>query len=179
MSQPYPGQQPPPHPEQHPGQPYPPPWPQQPKARKRRVWLWVLLGMLAAFVLMFAGCVALIGGAAVSIDAAGKEVHKVTYQAESSGRPMTVLYDTSTAGGVSNATASGVRSGWSIEVEHAGLLGPNMTVSLEPDFNRPKQNSGKVTCRILSNGRVVKEASASGEFATVSCNASAQELSGK
>lgn len=164
MSQPYPPQQQQPY---H----YPPP-------KKRRIWLWVLLGVIGAFVLMFAACAAMIGGTGAAISSAGKTVHHVTYQVETSNRTATVIYDTSTAGGTSNSTASGVKSGWSIDVDHAGILGPNLTASLDPDLRKAQQTPGTVTCRILSGGRVVKQASSSGEFASVSCNASTQDLDG-
>lgn len=167
MNQPYqpqPGQQ-----------PYYPP---QPPPKKRRIWLWVLLGVIGAFILMFAACAAMVGGTAKVIDDQSKAVHHVTYQVETSGPPATVSYDTSTASGVSNAMASSVQSGWSVDVDHTGILGPNMTATLVPDIMNPKKNAGTVTCKILSGGKVIKQASATGEMASVSCNASAQDLGG-
>lgn len=160
-------------------QPYPPQqpyYPPQPPPKKRRVWLWVLLGVIGAFILMFAACAAMVGGAAKSIDTAGKTAHHVTYQVETSGPAATVSYDTSSPGGASNSTATGVASGWSIDVDHYGILGPNMTATLVPDFTKAKQPNATVTCKILSGGKVVKQASASGEFASVTCMANLQEL---
>lgn len=144
--------------------------------RRRRIWPWVLLGAFLTVILLFAACTALVGGAAKSIGDADKTVHHVTYQVETSGPTATVIYDTSTPGGISNATATGVRSGWSIDVDQAGLQGPNLTASLDPNLSAAKQQPGTVTCKILSGGRVVKQASSTGEFASVSCNASVQEL---
>lgn len=155
---------------QQPQQPYYPP------PKKRRVWLWVLLGGLGTLVLLFGGCMALVGGAGVAIDSAGKQVHRVTYQVQTDGRPASVNYDTSTAAGTSNASVSHVPSGWSVTVDHAGLLGPNMIATLDLDPVAGQETPGTVTCRILSGTRVVKEASATGSIASVSCNVASSDL---
>ncbi|MDP9145239.1 MAG: hypothetical protein M3N43_11180 [Actinomycetota bacterium] len=128
----------------------------------------MLLGAVMVPLLGFVACTAIVGTAVTAVDQQAKTVRNVTYQVETSGRPATVMYDTSTPDGVSTATATGVKSGWSIQVRQAGILGPNMTASLDPTMS-VKQRGGTVTCRILVDGQLVKEASAAGEYASVSC----------
>lgn len=143
---------------------------------RRRVWPWVVLAMFIVIAVGFAGCVALVGSSVKAINDQANEVHSITYQAESDGRPITVMYDTSTPGGFSTASATGVASGWSMDVQQSGILGPHVTVSLEPESGRLKQRPGNVTCRILAGGKVVKEASSSGEFASASCHATVHDV---
>ena len=149
----------------------------QPRPR-RRVWPWIVLTSFVVIAVGFAGCVAFVDSTIKAIDDQANEVRSITYQAESDGRPITVMYDTSTPGGFSTATATatGVKSGWSMDVQQSRLLGAHVTVSLEPEFGRLKQRPATVTCRILSDGKVVKESSSSGEFASTSCHATADDI---
>jgi hypothetical protein len=142
------------------------------------VWpivLFVILLVLVVVIAGFVACAALIGSTAKSVDDNAKKVRSVTYVAESTGRTITVSYNTSTASGVSTATAGSVKSGWSTQVDIAGFAGPNMTVSLDSTL-AARQKAGTVTCRILAAGKVVAENKATGEFATATCSATMQDV---
>jgi hypothetical protein len=143
---------------------------------RRRVWPWIVLTSFIVIAVGFAGCVAFVDSTVKAFDEQASEVRSITYQAESDGRTITVMYDTSTPGGFSTATATGVQSGWTMHVQQSGILGPHVTVSLDPESRQLGQRSGTVTCRILSGDTVVKEASSSGEFASVSCHATAHDI---
>ena len=147
----------------------------QPRPR-RRIWAWIVLAAFIVIAVGFAGCVAFVDRTVRAIEDQATEVRSITYQAESDGRPITVMYDTSTPGGFSTATATGVQSGWTMQVPRSGILGPHVTVSLDSESDQLEQRPGTVTCRILSDGKVVTEADSSGEFASVSCHATAHDI---
>jgi hypothetical protein len=147
----------------------------QPRPR-RRVSPWIVLTLFIVIGVGFAESVAFVDSTIKAINCQANEVRSITYQAESDGRTITVRYDIGTPRGLSTATATRVKSGWSMDVRQSGILGPHVTVSLEPEFGRLEQRPGRVTCRILSGGKVVKESSSSGEFASASCHATAHDI---
>ena len=80
---------------------------------------------------------------------------------------------TYTAGSSQSASDSGVTSGWEKEVKVKGIFGAYMSVTSGVN------DSGTVSCQILVDGQVVAENSASGQFASASCNADISDISKK
>lgn len=175
--QPYPGQ-----PQQPYGQQYPPRPP-----KKRKVWPWVLLGII---VLVFGGCVAIIG-------TAGKEVSNAIDEANSSIN--------SAASEIENAPNASIpplapkdngKAGKTIVYEiisdsetlsSVTYFDENSELQQESSSNAPwtktivnkstvaisgvgGQTEGtSITCRIIIDGKVKDEKTSTGKYAVVNC----------
>lgn len=146
----YPG-----YPQQYPQQPY---GYQQPK--KRRVWPWVLGGVLLVMFLGMGACVAFVGGVANNIDKESKRQVTVTYEVTGSGNSVAVTYS---GHDFNTAQDTGVSLPWTKQVTVDGL---GKTVSLTATNG---SDSGTVTCRISANGKVLAEQTSSGPFASANC----------
>lgn len=142
-------------------QPYyaPPPAP-----RKRKVWPWIVGGIVVMFLAMMGGCVALVGGAANEIDKESKREVTVTYQVTGSGTGTSV---TCSGRDFNIAQDTDVALPWSKEVTIDGL-GKTVTLSATND-----QDGGAVTCSIKVGDRVISEQQSTGPFATASCTGDA------
>ncbi|MEV1294455.1 hypothetical protein [Pseudonocardia sp. NPDC049635] len=156
-------QQPPPPPgynQQHYAAPPPAPAP----AKRRRVWPWVLLGLVAAPILMFGGCVALIGGGTAAVVAADGPV---TVRLELTGDGSTASAVTYSNGGdgVSSDQESKVQLPWTKEVTFDSGL---MTI---PSLIASNDGGGSLTCRItnVETGAVIAESTATGDYAMATC----------
>lgn len=171
--QPWPGQQPqqPPY-----GQPqYPPP-------KKRKVWPWVVLGLV---VLMLGGCFAVIGtaGKKVSdaVDAASTSIQSAAnnpgIELGHSGKAKTVLYEViSPSGSALNITYFG--SDNSQQQETQATLPWSKEVANDSTFaimgiTAQNGGTGEITCRITVDGKVKTEQTSKGQYAVVSCTATA------
>ncbi|MBB3039586.1 MmpS family transport accessory protein [Hoyosella altamirensis] len=176
--QPNPGQ---PNPEQYPqgGQPYPPqggqsggyppqggqygPPPgyyQQPPKKKKK-WPWILGGIILFFVLIFGGCMALIGGVATELDRESEREVTVTYEVEGDTQSASITYS---GRDFNTAQDTNVALPWTTDVTIAGL-GKTVSLSASNDYD----TGGQITCRIRVGEQVISEQTSSGPFATASC----------
>lgn len=141
--------------------PPPPPAPQ----KRRRVWPFVLLGMVLVPILGFAGCAALIGGAASSVSAVSGPV-TVRYELTGDGDASAVTYS-SGGNGTNVSQESSVSLPWTKEVTiDDGLMG---VVTL----GASNGESGSITCKVtnVATGKVIAEGTGSGAYAAVGCTA--------
>ncbi|WP_433733525.1 MmpS family transport accessory protein [Nocardia sp. CA-129566] len=183
-NQPYNPQQPqPPY-----GQPPQPPYGQYPRPpKKRKVWPWVLLGV---FLLMFGGCVAIIGTAgheaSKAIDAAASSIQSAADTPGASatsipplsakpptGKGKTVVYEiVSDSDGLNNVTYFDDNS--AIQQESSPTAPWSKTVinnSTYAVIGLGAQTKGaSVTCRIIVDGKVKDEKTATGKYAVVNCS---------
>ncbi|MEO9329251.1 hypothetical protein [Gordonia aurantiaca] len=88
------GQQQPYHTQQpYQGQPNPG-YPPAPAPKKRKKWPWISLALVVLFPALVGGCMALVGGAAVSIDEESKRTVTVTYEITGDGATGSATYTT-------------------------------------------------------------------------------------
>jgi hypothetical protein len=151
---------------QQPGQPYPNQY-QQPHAqppKKRKKWPWILLAVVVLFIAAMGGCVALIGGAVDSVDEESNKEVAVTYEVVGDAQGALMTY---TSGEMNMAQENGVALPWRKDVTITGL-GKMATLTATNGF----EDEGSITCRILVDGAVVNENTASGIGASASCSQS-------
>ncbi|WP_043735613.1 MmpS family transport accessory protein [Nocardia asiatica] len=167
------------YPQQPYGQPYPPQQPYPP--RKRKVWPWILL---AVVVLVFGGCVALIGAAgneaAKAIDAAASSVQSAAESPDApippltpkaSGKGKTVVYEIISDSDLRSVTywdenselqqLNGADAPWSLTITNtstAVIAGAGA-----------QTNGTSVTCRVTVDGKVKDEKTSTGKYAVVNC----------
>ena len=181
---------PPNDPGQYPQQPYgqqPPPYYPPPKPKKK-VWPWVLGGVILVVILMFGGCLALLGGAANEVD---KALSSATFttpntpttpgaapnDATTSERAATstLVYEvTSDSGTANNITywAAGAN-----QSQETGAALPWRSREFDADQVTIKgvtaQNGGggTITCKVIVDGETIVENSSSGQYAVVTCQA--------
>ena len=136
----------------------------------------VILGIIALFgtrkILAAVGTALCVAGVAFTLaaqSAAGEAFDRefsgtqlLTYQAESSTGTVDVSY--SSAGGSTFET--GLPSPWTrdVQADHFGFF------SVTLPYDSSDSGEGSVTCRIVSDGEVVAEQTAAGEYASVSCS---------
>ena len=137
----------------------------------------VVLGIIALFgtrkVLAALGtalCVAAVAFTLAAQNAAGDAFDRefsgtqpLTYQAESSTGTVDVSY--SSAGGSTSET--GLPSPWTrdVQADNYGFFSVTLPFDSSGD-----SGEGTVTCRIVKDGQVVAEQTATGEYASVSCS---------
>ncbi|WP_245558237.1 MmpS family transport accessory protein, partial [Nocardia thailandica] len=150
----------------YPGSGYPPPgyppsgaYPPPPK--KRKIWPWVLGGVLLVILLGFAACFALVGTTVNEID---KEINRavtVTYQVDGSSDASSITYS---GKNMDIAQDTDVTLPWTKEVSVDGFA---KTVTLTASAGA---DGGQVTCRILVGDKVIAEQTANGPYASASCS---------
>lgn len=155
----------PPNPGQYPYQP-PPQYAPTPRQKKSHTVRNVLLILLGVFVLGFAGCIALVGGAAKSIDNESKRVVAVEYQVAGDAPDVSINYTTFSGANSGTSTESNAKLPWQQTSQVSGL-GKTVILSVSTG-----NKGGDVTCRILSGGKVLTEQHASGVYAHASCTTS-------
>ena len=162
--QPYQGQGQPGQP--YPGQPYPgygvPP--QEPKKRKK--WPWVLLALVVLFLVFVGGCVALIGGAAESIDEESDRVVTVTYEITGDGPVGSAIY---TTGDMNTSSDNDVALPWKKDVEITGFV-KVVTLTASNGID----STGTIKCTIRQGAKVISEGTASGPGAIANCTGNAE-----
>lgn len=135
--------------------------PYYPPQKKRRTWLWVLVGVLVLFVLGFAGCAAMLGAAGKAMEEATAP-RTLVYDVEGTARASISYWQTGGMG-----SESSVKLPWRKEVQSDGFAWGTLTVTTD-------QNGGEVLCRVSGpDGKVIAENRASGPFAMASCNGTA------
>jgi cytoskeletal protein RodZ len=147
------------------GNPVPPP------RKKRRVWPWVLLGVLILFAVGIGGCMAIVASAANSVNQQSQTVHNVTYKMTTQhDSKVSVGYSQSTNAGIATSSVGPVSSPWSVDTKISGFGGPNMNGSIAADIDSPNK-SDTITCTIIEDGKQVATNSSTGPNASVSCSA--------
>ncbi|WP_280475131.1 MmpS family transport accessory protein [Nocardia asiatica] len=168
------------YPQQPYGQPYPPQQPYPP--RKRKVWPWILL---AVAVLVFGGCVAIIGAAgneaAKAIDAAATSIQSAAdappdapippLTPKPAGKGKTVVYEIISDSDLRSVTY------WDENSELQQLPGADapwtMTLTNTSTYAitgvGAQTNGTSVTCRVTVDGKVKDEKTSTGKYAVVNC----------
>lgn len=149
---------------QQPGQ-YPPPGPYVPPQKKRKKWPWVLLALVVVFLVLVGGCIALIGGAAESIDDEAKRTVDVTYEITGDGPTGSATY---TTGNLETAQDTDITIPWKKEVQITGL-GKSVSLFASNGLN----SSGSITCTIRQGDKVISTNTSSGPGASASCSGTA------
>ncbi|SCW99604.1 hypothetical protein [Corynebacterium jeikeium] len=141
---------------------------QQPKkAWYKRAVIMVPLTLVFLFILFVGGCMALVGGVANEMDKESKKEHNLTYVVEGDAQDATATYH---VGDSDSTQDSGIAAGWKKDVTVKGFFGAYLSVT------NGIYDTGTVTCKILVDGKTVTENTATGEFATATCDASTTEL---
>ncbi|VFA96604.1 MmpS family transport accessory protein [Nocardia cyriacigeorgica] len=148
---------------QYPPPGMPPPGYYQPP-KKRRIWPWIVGGIVLFFVLMIGGCLAFFGGVANEIDKESKREVTVTYRVEGTSSEASVTYS---GRDMNMAQETSITLPWSKDVTIDGL---GKFVSMTATNNA---DSGEITCRILVGEKVISEQTSSGPFASASCSGDA------
>lgn len=133
----------------------------------KRVGCIVGLVFALSLIAIVAGCTALLGGAVNEVDKTMNEEHTVTYSIEGDAQDASVTYN---VGEAQTAQDTNVAAGWSKDVKVKGFFGPYLSVT------NGINESGAITCKISANGKVITENTATGEFATASCNTTGDDL---
>lgn len=135
-----------------------------PPPKKRKVWPWVLGGVLLFMVLGIGACIALVGTAVNEVD---KEINRtvaVTYQVDGTGQASSITYS---GRGGDVAQDTDVSLPWTKEVTVDGIVkAVTVTASAGAD-------GGDITCRILVGDDVLAEQTATGPYASASCSGDA------
>ena len=139
----------------------------QKKPWYKRAIIMIPLTLLVLFILFVGGCMAMIGGVANEVDKQSKEEHQITYSIEGDAQDANVTYTTD---GTNTAQDNGVAAGWTKDVTHTGFFAASLIAT------NGMGDTGTITCKIMSNGKVLSENTATGEFASASCNTSSTDL---
>jgi hypothetical protein len=162
-------------------QPYPQPYPQPP--RKRKVWPWILL---AVVVLVFGGCVAIIGAAgneaAKAIDAAATSIQSAAEAPPDTsipplapkaptGKGKTIVYEIISDSDLKSVTYFDANSEIQQETDTSAPWTKTVTnTSTYAIAGLGAQTDGtSVTCRITVDGKVKDEKTSTGKYAVVNC----------
>ncbi|MER5298303.1 hypothetical protein ABT039_02435 [Streptomyces lasiicapitis] len=134
--------------------------PVPPPPKKRRVWPWVVLGVV---LLLAGGCAALIVGVVNEVDKETKREITVTYEVTGDAKDVTVTYSTYNEEGLSQNQVTGVDPPWRKEEKTTGFVkGGTLVVSTGA-------SGGTVRCKVTADG-TTRTATASGTFATATCD---------
>lgn len=133
-----------------------------PPQRRRRIWPWVLLGL---FVLFVGGCVAVIATVSTMVDDDSNRTVTVRYAVTGDAKDgVTIAYTTWKDGNSASNTVSDARLPWHKEVGATGLVkAGSLTVTTGA-------SGGTVTCSLSVDGDEPQTATATGRFATATCD---------
>ncbi|MEV0548361.1 MmpS family transport accessory protein [Nocardia salmonicida] len=136
---------------------YPPP-------KKRKVWPWVLGGVLLVFLVGLGSCIAIVATTVNEVDNEINRAVNVTYQVDGTGQASSITYS---GRNMDIAQDTDAALPWTKEVSIDGIF-KTVTLTASADAD-----GGDVTCRILVGGEVLAEQTASGPYASVSCTGDA------
>lgn len=122
----------------------------------------VILVIMGLFILMIAGCMALLGTAANEVDKASKKESTVVYRLSGTAKKVDVTYTTD--GSTSTSQENGQKLPWTKTVKVKGLL---KVYQVMGQNTGPK---GVVKCEIEVDGKVVKTGQSKGGYAIASCD---------
>lgn len=142
-------------------QPYP--YPPQPPQKKRKIWPWILGGVILVFVLIIGGCVALVGTAANEVDKQSKKEVEVTYRVSGTGTASITWTDKD----FNIAQATNVTLPWEKKVTVTGFA---KAASLTVTNNESDTASTK--CEIIVGDQVKYTQTATGPYASATCTGS-------
>lgn len=134
--------------------------------KKRKKWPWVLLALVVVFLVFVGGCVALIGGAAESIEDESERVVNVTYEITGDGPTGSAIY---TNGDLNTSTDNDIPIPWTKDVEITGFV-KFVSLTASNSFD----STGTIKCIIRQDGKVLSESTASGPGAAANCSGSAE-----
>ncbi|WP_405148437.1 MmpS family transport accessory protein [Nocardia salmonicida] len=136
---------------------YPPP-------KKRKVWPWVLGGVLLVFLVGLGSCIAIVATTVNEVDNEINRAVNVTYQVDGTGQASSITYS---GRNMDIAQDTDAALPWTKEVSIDGIF-KTVTLTASADAD-----GGDVTCRILVGDEVLAEQTASGPYASVSCTGDA------
>lgn len=163
-----------PHPPQPHGQPryghgYPPQgYAPTPPPKRRRVWPWVLLGVVLVPILGFVACTAAVGKAVSDASAPAT----IRYELAGDGPASTITW--AQQGGTGQESTGTLPWTKTVEFGDGFLAGLSLTA-------QRGDGDGDLTCRIVneSSGAVIAESTSSGQFAVVTCFGTPNQPAGK
>nr|WP_312964393.1 hypothetical protein [Kocuria rhizophila] len=159
---------------------------QEPPKKKRKKWPWIVGAIVLLLILMFAGCAALVGGAAKSVDEAMQStapLESTDDQAATSGGEsapaetgaaatkdqLTISTSATEAGSVSYGSGGSMSTAdfttkWDKTVTAKRM--DFFSVTVQDKSGAP---DAKVTCTMTRDGKKTEEQSATGAYAVATC----------
>lgn len=143
-----------------PQQPYPYPYPYPP--RRRRLWPWVLLGLL---LLLIGGCAALFAVFVNEVSEEASRPARIVYAATGSASGLTAItYSTWRDGNLSTSQVGDPTLPWTKEITTKGFVkGGSLVVTLGAE-------GGTATCSVTVDDDPPVTATATGPFASAVCD---------
>lgn len=136
----------------------------QQEKKKSKWWIWLIV-LVVVFLALVGGCVAIIGGAADSVQEESEKTATVTYQVTGESSDVLVTY---TTGDGNTTQENDIALPWEKEVTVTGFS-KYVSVTVTNGID----GSGKVTCTIKQGDKVISTNTASGVGASASCSGSA------
>lgn len=158
-----------PQPPQYPYQQPPQGWgpdmpPQQPPAKKRKKWPWVLLGIFVLFIVFIVIIVSAISSGVKSVTHEANKVVNIHYSVTSDGQTADIIDTDMSNGQLGQSSANGTPVPYNKDVQITGLF---KTVDLMATAD---QNATTITCTITADGKVVATRTGTGPMAIVDCS---------
>lgn len=135
--------------------------PVQPPRKKRRVWTWVLVGILALFGICGGIGIAMLGGAAKAVHDSTTASHTITYKITGKSQGKTLI--TYIGNGFSESQNDAAKLPWSTTIKVTGWQPVTISAQIT--------GSGTVTCEIDVDGHPGKPSTSTGESVIASCTA--------
>ncbi|MER7346869.1 hypothetical protein ABT390_15880 [Streptomyces aurantiacus] len=127
---------------------------------RKRVWPWVLLGMV---LLLAGGCAVLVVGIVNEVDKETEREVTVTYEVTGDAKDLVITYSTYSDGNLSQSQVTDVDPPWRKEEKTTGFVkGGTLTVTTGA-------SGGTVRCKVTADG-TTRTATASGTAATAVCD---------
>ena len=149
---------------------------QEPPKKKRKKWPWIMGAIVLLLILLFAGCAALIGGAAKSVNdsiqssAPSESAEGGSSDGAASGKDQLQVDATASE----SATAS-YGAGGSMSTAEMGTTWTETVTAKTTDFftvtvqDKSGASDAKVTCKLTRDGKTVQEKSATGAYSIATC----------
>ena len=150
-----------------PGMP-PAPMAQPPaKATKKiykRVWFWLLMGV----VVLFGGCIAIVAGGTKAVNDANNQKHTIVYTVTGNGT-ANITYAAYDNGNTGTSQVGDAPLPWTKTITGSGLFNSYSVIATVGS------NGGTVACTLSVDGKKVSSHSASGAYSSADCSGSNQE----